>query len=182
MYGHTRIHSCGRYAQRGIDADILYTSAMIKLASWFVSLTALALPLLGQTTTYTLPQAGCVNIANCIIYGPAESYSLWEELGSSGQSWQIFNVYSWAGGFSVVDTYHCDSASYQRGAADSSAPAGSTTQITASCAGVDTSGAPFTMNFVVYAYSYHSRGGGGKGGGGAGTRWWVTGGSVTIVK
>jgi len=38
------------------------------------------------------------------------------------------------------------------------------------------------MNFVVYAYSYYSRGGGGKGGGGAGTRWWVTGGSVTITK
>ena len=37
------------------------------------------------------------------------------------------------------------------------------------------------MNFVVYAYSYYSRGGG-KGGGGAGTRWWVTGGSVTITK
>jgi len=34
------------------------------------------------------------------------------------------------------------------------------------------------MNFVVYAYSYYSRGGGG----GAGTRWRVTGGSVTITQ
>jgi hypothetical protein len=38
------------------------------------------------------------------------------------------------------------------------------------------------MNYVVYAYSYYSRGGGGKGGGGAGTRWAVTGGSVNITQ
>jgi hypothetical protein len=155
---------------------------MIKLGSWLIPFVALAIPLLGQTTTYALPPAGCVNISNCIIYGPAESYSLWEEIGSTGQSWQIFNVYSWVGGFSVVDTYHCDSAAYQRGPAGIGALAGSTTQITTSCSGIDTSGVPFTMQYVVYAYSYYSRGGGGKGGGGAGTRWWVTGGSVTIVK
>ena len=155
---------------------------MTKLGKWLVLLAALALPVLGQTTTYALPPAGCVHITNRIVYGPAESYSLWEEIGTAGQSWQIFNVYSWVGGFSVVDTYHCDSASYQQGAAGSGAPAGSTTQITSSCTGIDTSGAPFTMNYVVYAYSYYSRGGGGKGGGGAGTRWWLTGGSVTIVK
>jgi hypothetical protein len=146
-------------------------------------LAALALPALGQTTsTYALPPSVCVNISNCIIYGPAESYSLWSELGTAGQSWQIFNVYSWVGGFSVVDTYHCDSASYQRGAPDSNAPAGSTTQITASCSGVDSKGLAFTMNYVVYAYSYYSRGGGGKGGGGAGTRWQITGGSVSIAQ
>lgn len=155
---------------------------MTKSAAWFAVLTALALPLLGGTTTYALPPAGCVNISNCIIYGPAESFSLWEEVGTNGQSWQIFNVYSWDNGFSVVDTYHCDSAAYQRGPAGSDAPAGSTTEISASCSGVDTNGTPFTMNFVVYAYSYYSRGGGGKGGGGAGTRWRVTGGSVNITK
>jgi hypothetical protein len=154
---------------------------MTKFGKWFVLLAALALPILGQTTTYALPPAGCVRITNCIIYGPAESYSLWEEIGTT-QSWQIFNVYSWVGGFSVVDTYHCDSAAYQQGPPDGAAPAGSTTEISASCAGVDTNGAPFTMNFVLYAYSYYSRGGGGKGGGGAGTRWWVTGGSVAIVE
>ena len=104
---------------------------MIKLGSWMIPLAALTLPLLGQTTTYVLPPAGCVNISNCIIYGPAESYSLWEEIGTAGQSWQIFNIYSWDGGFSVVDTSHCDSAAYQRGAAGSGAPAGSTTQISA---------------------------------------------------
>jgi hypothetical protein len=155
---------------------------MIKLGTWLILLAASASSAFGQTTTYALPQAGCVHITNCIIYGPAESYSLWEEVGTAGQSWQIFNVYSWAGGFSVVDTYHCDSAAYRQGPAGSGAPAGSTTQITSSCAGTDSSGAAFTMNYVVYAYSYYSRGGGGKGGGGAGTRWWVTGGSVTIVK
>lgn len=155
---------------------------MIKLGRRVFLLAALALPVLGQTTTYVLPQAGCVRITNCIIYGPAESFSLWEEIGTSGQSWQIFNVYSWAGGFSVVDTYHCDSAAYQQGPAGSDAPVGSTTAIRASCSGTDTSGATFTMSYVVYAYSYYSRGGGGKGGGGAGTRWRVTGGSVTIVK
>jgi len=32
-------------------------------------------------------------------------------------------------------------------------PAGSATEITASCSGVDTNGANFTMQFVVYAYS-----------------------------
>ena len=150
--------------------------------SCLLLLSALALPLAGQTTTYTLPPAGCVHITNCIIYGPAESFSLWEEIGTSGQSWQIFNIYSWVNGFSVVDTYHCDSASYQQGAPDSNAPAHSTTEITAACAGTDSNGKPFSMNFVVYAYSYYSRGGGGKGGGGAGTRWAVTGGSVTIVQ
>ena len=155
---------------------------MIKFVTWLVLLVAVALPLPGQTTNYVLPPSGCVQITNCIIYGPAESFSLWEELGTKGQSWQIFNVYSWVGGFSVVDTYHCDSAAYQRGPSASAAPAGSTTEITASCSGVDTSGAQFTMQFVVYAYSYYSRGGGGKGGGGAGTRWWVTGGSVIIEK
>jgi hypothetical protein len=149
---------------------------------WFLFLMAMATPLLGQTTNYTLPPAVCVNISNCIIYGPAESFSLWTEVGSNGQSWQIFNVYSWVGGFSVVDTYHCDSAAYQRVPAGSGAPAGSTTQITATCSGVDTKGANFTMSYIVYAYSYYSRGGGGKGGGGAGTRWQVTGGSVTIVE
>jgi hypothetical protein len=155
---------------------------MIKPRAWFLLLPALAFPLLGQTTTYTLPPAGCVHITNCIIYGPAESFSLWEEIGASGQSWQIFNIYSWVNGFSTVDTFHCASASYQQGAPDSGAPAGSTTQITASCSGIDTNAVPFNMNFVVYAYSYYSRGGGGKGGGGAGTRWWITGGSVTIAQ
>jgi hypothetical protein len=155
---------------------------MIKLAKWLIPWAALAIPAPGQTITYALPPAGCVHITNCIIYGPAERYSLWEEIGSAGQSCQIFNVYSWVGGFSVVDTYHCDSAAWQQGPAGSGAPLGSTTQIMASCAGADTDGAPFTMTYVVYAYSYYSRGGGGKGGGGAGTRWWVTGGSVTIVE
>lgn len=153
---------------------------MRTLATCFVLFAALALSLPGQTTTYPLPPAGCVKINNCIIYGPAEGYSLWEELGTNGQSWQIFNVYSWSGGFSVVDTYHCDSAAYEQGPAGSGAPARSTTQITASCSGTASNGKPFTMSFVVYACSYYSRGGGGKGGGGAGTRWWVTGGSVTI--
>ena len=155
---------------------------MTKIVAWFILLAASALPLLGETTTYTLPNGVCVNIGNCIIYGPAESFSLWEELGANGQSWQIFNVYSWVHGFSVVDTYHCDSAAYQRGPAGSGSPAGSTTEIRASCAGVDAHGADFTMHFTVNAYSYYARGGGGKGGGGAGTRWWVTGGSVTIIK
>ena len=155
---------------------------MTKLGWWLILVAALAIPATGQTTTYALPPSGCVHITNCIIYGPAESYSLWEEIGAAGQSWQIFNVYSWVGGFSVVDTYHCDSAVYQQGSAGAGAPPGSTTQITSSCSGIDTNGAAFTMHYVVYAYSYYSRGGGGKGGGGAGTRWWVTGGSVTIVK
>jgi hypothetical protein len=148
-----------------------------------VSLAAFAVPMLGQTsTTYTLPAAGCVNISNCIIYGPAESFSLWTEIGANGQSWQIFNVYSWVGGFSVVDTYHCDSAAYTRGTPDSGAPAGSTTEVSAACSGTDSNGLAFTMSYKVYAYSYYSRGGGGKGGGGAGTRWQVTGGSVTITQ
>jgi hypothetical protein len=155
---------------------------MIKLGGWLTLFATLALPAIGQTTTYALPPAVCVHITNCIIYGPAESYSLWEEIGTAGQTWQIFNVYSWVGGFSVVDTYRCNSAVYQQGPAGSGAPAGSTTEITASCAGADTKGVPFTMNFTVYAYSYYSRGGGGKGGGGAGTRWQVTGGSVTIAQ
>ncbi|MBZ5603518.1 MAG: hypothetical protein LAO79_14560 [Acidobacteriia bacterium] len=155
---------------------------MFRSSKWFFLTTVLAFPLLAETSTYALPPAGCVKITNCIIYGPSESYSLWEEIGTSGQTWQIFSVYSWVGGFSTVDTYHCDSASYAQGAPDSGAPAGSTTQITASCSGVDSNGVPFAMNFVVYAYSYYSRGGGGKGGGGAGTRWRVTGGSVTIVE
>jgi hypothetical protein len=155
---------------------------MIQLGKWIILVAALALPAHGQTTTYSLPPAVCVHITNCIIYGPAESYSLWTEIGTAGQSWQIFSVYSWVNGFSVVDTYRCDSAAYQQGPATSRAPTGSTTQITASCAGVDANGTPFTMNYIVYAYSYYSRGGGGKGGGGAGTRWSITGGSVTIVK
>jgi hypothetical protein len=154
---------------------------MTKTGGRFILLAALALPLLGQTTTYALPPAGCVHITNCILYGPAESFSLWEEIGSNGQSWQIFSAYSWGGGVSVVDTYHCASASYHQGAPGYGASAGSTVEITASCSGVDSNAAPFTMSFTVYAYSYYSRGGGGKGGGGAGTRWWVTGGSVTIA-
>jgi len=155
---------------------------MRKVVTLFLSIAALAIPLVGQTKTYSLPPSGCVNINNCIIYGPAEGYSLWEETGANGQSWQIFNIYSWVNGFSVVDTYHCYSAAYQQGPAGSGAPPGSTTQIVASCSGIDSKAEAFTMHFTVYAYSYYSRGGGGKGGGGAGTRWWVTGGSVTIVQ
>jgi len=115
---------------------------MAKFVTWFFLLAAPALPLLGQTTTYELPQAGCVYTTNCIIYGPAESFSLWEEVGNNGQSWQIFNVYSWVGGFSVVDTYHCNSAAYHQGSPGSGAPPKSTTEITASCAGLDTNGRP----------------------------------------
>src|SRR5260370_20518900 len=122
---------------------------MTKMGTWLILLAALALPVLGQTTTYALPPAGCVHITNCIIYGPAESYSLWEEIGTAGQSWQIFNVYSWVGGFSVVDTYHCDSAAYQQGPAGSGAPAGSTTQRTLSFTGIDTSGEPRASRHVV---------------------------------
>ena len=150
---------------------------MKKRVAWFVFLMAPALVRGQTTTTYALPPAGCVNINNCIIYGPNEAYSLWEELGTSGQSWQIFTVYS---GSSSPDTYHCYSAGYQQGPADSSAPAGSMTEIKASCSGIDSNGKAFAMSFVVYAYSYYSRGGGGRGGGGAGTRWRITGGSVTI--
>jgi hypothetical protein len=155
---------------------------MTKSGRWFVLFSLLALPLLGETTRYLLPPAGCVHITNCIIYGPSENYSLWEEIGSNGQSWQIFNVYSWVGGFSVVDTYHCDSAAYHQGPAGTGAPPGSTTEITASCSGVDTNGSPFTMRFAVFAYTYYSRGGGGRGGGGAGWRWRVTGGVVHITQ
>jgi hypothetical protein len=155
---------------------------MRRLGTLTIFLLLAAIPLLSETTTYSLPPAGCVHITNCIIYGPAESYSLWEEIGGNGQSWQIFNVYSWVGGFSVVDTYHCASAAYQQGAPDANAPPGTTPQISASCSGTDSNGNAFTMHFVVYAYSYYARGGGGKGGGGAGTRWWATGGWVTIVK
>jgi hypothetical protein len=116
------------------------------------------MPLLGQTRTFDLPPAGCVKINNCTIYGPAESYSLWEELGAAGQSWQIFNVYSWSGGFSVVDTYHCDSAVYKQSPAGAEAQKGSTTEVAASCSSVDSDGRAFTMNYVVHAYSYYSRG------------------------
>ena len=125
-----------------------------------------------STTTYTLPAAGCVQIANCIIYGPGESFSLW-----TTANWSIFNVYSWTNGFTVVDTFYCTTETY------SSAPAGgSSVAITASCSGKDTKGVPFSMKYTVDAYSYYSRGGGGKGGGGAGTRWAVTGGSVSITQ
>lgn len=123
------------------------------------------------TTTYTLPPGVCVQITNCIIYGPAESFSLW-----TTTKWSIFNIYSWQNGFSVVDTFNCGTQSY------SSGPAGNGVAITASCSGHDANGAPFSMTYTVDAYSYYSRGGGGRGGGGAGTRWQVTGGTVTITK
>jgi hypothetical protein len=123
-----------------------------------------------------------VNIGNCIIYGPAESYSLWTEVGANGQSLQIINLYSWVGGFSVVDTYHGDSATYQRGAPRSGAPWEAPPRFPQHAPASIRRGLAFIMNYTVYAYRYYSRGGGGKGGGGAGTRWWVTGGSVTITQ
>jgi hypothetical protein len=125
-----------------------------------------------STTTYTLPPAVCLNIQNCILYGPAESFSLW-----TTTKWSIFNIYSWMNGFSTVDTFNCPTETYATGAGN---PTG--ISIIASCSGHDANGAPFTMSYTVNAYSYYSRGGGGKGGGGAGTRWQVTGGSVTITK
>ena len=68
---------------------------MIKDGRWFILLAASVFPLVGQTTTYVLPPAGCVHITNCIIYGPAESFSLWEEVGANGQSWQMAEWGSW---------------------------------------------------------------------------------------
>jgi hypothetical protein len=133
-----------------------------------------AFPFVGaasSTNTYSLPPQGCVQISNCILYGPAESYSLW-----TTTKWSIFNLYSWQDGFSVVDTFNCTSETYSTGAAG-----GTSIAITASCSGHDANGAPFSMTYTVDAYSYYSRGGGGKGGGGAGTRWWVTGGTVTLT-
>jgi hypothetical protein len=121
------------------------------------------------TTTYTLPPGVCVQIANCIIYGPGESFSLW-----TTPKWSIFNIYSWQNGFSVVDTFNCATQSY------SSGPGSTGIVITAACSSADAHGVPFSMTYTVNAYSYYSRGGGGKGGGGAGTRWAITGGAVTI--
>lgn len=126
-----------------------------------------------STSTYTLPEGGCVQISNCIIYGPGESFSLW-----TTTKWSIFNIFSWQNGtgFTVVDTFNCASQTY------SSVPSGTGVLITATCTGHDANGVPFSMAYNVDAYSYYSRGGGGKGGGGAGTRWRVTGGTVTITK
>ena len=125
-----------------------------------------------STSTYVLPPQGCVQIANCIVYGPAESFSLW-----TTAKWSIFNLYSWQNGFSVVDTFNCSSESY------SSVPAGGTAvAITESCSGRDAKGVPFTMTYRVDAYSYMARSGGGKGGGGAGMRWWVTSAIVSLTR
>ena len=137
-------------------------------------LVALGVPAIwaqATTTTYTLPPAVCVNIQNCIIYGPAESFSLW-----TTPHWSIFSIYSWVNGFSTVDTFNCPTETYTTGPGN---PQGISLMVT--CSGNDANGAPFTMSYAVTACSYYSRGGG-KGGGGAGTRWQITGGSVTITK
>ena len=124
-----------------------------------------------STTTYTLPQQACVQIANCIIYGPGENYSLWTTPG-----WSIFDVNSWANGFQTLDTYHCYSQTY------SSGPGTTGIVIVAGCTGTDTKGVPFAMSYTVNAYSYVVRVGSGRGGGGVGTRWMVTGGTVSITQ
>ena len=136
------------------------------------------------TTTYEIPAQGCVHLSNCILYGPAESWSLWEADSQPPlpvSDFAIFNVYSWVDGFSVVDTYPCLSQSYTTKSLPGPAPK-PTLEVTASCSGVDhDKGLPFSMTYLIYAYSYYSRGGGGRGGGGAGTRYWVTGGTVTLT-
>jgi hypothetical protein len=143
------------------------------------------------TSTYTLPPSGCVYVNNCIIYGPAESFSL-NEIHYQFQppygvytSYSIFNVYSWANGFSVVDTYSCPVGQQYAIALDPAGPPAGGIQaviVTASCAGVDADGVAFAMSYTINAYSFMHRSGGGKGGGGAGIRWQVTGGSVTITQ
>jgi len=126
------------------------------------------------TTTYTLPPAVCVHINNCIIYGPGELFSLW-----TTPTWSIFTVnsYSPQTGYTTLNTFYCHTENYSSGAGQ---PSGVT--ISVSCSDVDAHGVPFTMSYTVNAYSYYSRGGGGRGGGGAGTRWQITGGSVTITQ
>jgi hypothetical protein len=125
-----------------------------------------------NTTTYLMSTQACVHLSNCILYGPGESWSLWEADSSSPlptSDFAIFSIYNWVGGFSVVNTYRCDTQSYVTQSLPSPAPL-PTLQITASCSGVDSNaGLPFSLNYVIYAYSYVTRGGGGKGGGGAGT-------------
>jgi len=54
--------------------------------------------------------------------------------------------------------------------------------VTASCSGVDADGVPLTLSYTVNAYSYKARSGGGKGGGGSGTRYAITGGTITLIQ
>lgn len=141
------------------------------IAGFFVWAALPASAAAATTKTYSLPPQVCVRISNCILYGPEESYSLW-----TTTTWSIFNQFSWVNGFSVVDTFNCASETYS----DTSA-GGTAVVIAANCSGHDANGAPFSMTYRVDAYSYYSRGGGGKGGGGAGTRWQVTGGTVSVT-
>ena len=152
------------------------TLQLLKTTRLLIFCTLLATAAAAQTTNYTIPNAGCVYISNCIIYGPGEAWGLWESTGYS-----IFNVYSWVNGFSVVDTYSCSSnSSYTTVPNSANGPTGVT--VLASCSGVDADGVTFTLSYTINAYSYKSRGGGGKGGGGAGTRYAVTGGTITLIQ
>jgi hypothetical protein len=116
------------------------------------------LVLLSGAATYSLSPYGCVQITNCILYGPSEAYSLW-----TTTTWSIFTIYQ---NGNPLNTFNCPKESY------SSAPAGGTTVvITASCSGADSYGAHFSMTYTVNANSYLFRGS---------KRWSVTKGTVVI--
>jgi hypothetical protein len=155
---------------------------MLRNATLALFLLLSAFSAFGQTqTTYTLPSAGCVQLSNCIIYGPGELFSLWTATAPTN-NFAIFNVNSWANGFQTIDSYRCTGfTSVYQGAPTGQAPAGSTVELAVTCGGADEFGVPFKLAYTIYAYSYYSRGGGGKGGGGAGTRYAVTGGTATIT-
>jgi hypothetical protein len=142
----------------------------------FASFFALAAAALAQTN-YQLPAQACVKISNCILYGPNEQFSLWTTAPSTGTlGWSIFTVYDWSSGVAVpVDTYNCNNSSY------STVPAGTAITLSQICSGTSVEGKTFQLSYTLNAYSYKARSGGGKGGGGAGTRWFVTGGTVTLT-
>ena len=134
---------------------------------------------LAQTISYNdFAMQDCVKIANCILYGPGEAYSLWTTAPTaSNLGWSIFTLFDWSSGTGVpTGTFNCNNNAYTK------APAGGTAIVlNASCSGTSTEGKAFTMSYTINAYSFYHRGGGGRGGGGAGTRWRVTAASVSLT-
>ena len=144
---------------------------MVVLA--FLTFAFLAAPAVAQTTTYTFPSTACVTPTNCILYGPAEDFSLW-----TTSTWSIFNVFNWSTGVAEVSaSYYCTNPGYSYLVQKPSptpmplpkypAPSGPQVLLTVTCSGVN-----FLMNYTVHYYPYATH---------VGTRYWILGASLTIA-
>ena len=129
------------------------------------------------TTVFDLGSGVCVNATNCTIYANNETQWLWWDYNSAGSGFVIFELASWDPSYHAVNQYICGDPNLTPGGSSGVSTFDGTS---GTCSNVDSNGVPFSMSYSFQVTPYTTTGGGGKGGGGAGTRYSITGLTVSI--